>query len=277
MADDSQDKFNEPGYKKDVARIKGFFSSSDASAPKTRYRYNQPKEASTETSSKEKSPISYSNTGPTKSTSTDTASTPTKSEYGSKSTSGFGKAFAEARKAGNKDFEFEGKKYAAVTKDEVSKSGSKNLSEYLTKNKSTSEPDLTAARETDKSWSSGVNTQEPTGDTTKIAVAAPDSSDIFSGVKRMLGLKKGGVSKMQEIESGGKKSADQDYEYGHDNKMFDRAGTEADYEEVFKKAKGGMSVEEYAHAQKNPHGKNKYKDGGDIHVTKGHDYIKDLL
>ena len=89
--------------------------------------------------------------------------------------------------------------------------------------------------------------------------------------------KKGGVSKMKEIESGGKKTATQDYEYGHDNKMFDKLGTETDYEEVFKKAKGGMSVEEYAHAQKNPHSRNAYKDGGDIHVTKGHDYIKDLI
>jgi len=42
-------------------------------------------------------------------------------------------------------------------------------------------------------------------------------------------------------------------------------------------ATGGMSVEDYAHAQKNPHARNTYKDGGDIHVTKGHDYIKDLI
>jgi len=91
------------------------------------------------------------------------------------------------------------------------------------------------------------------------------------------GYKKGGVSKMKEIESGGKKTATQDYEYGHDNKMFDKLGIETDYEEVFKKAKGGMSVEEYEHAQKNPHSRNSYKDGGDIHVTKGHDYIKDLI
>jgi len=69
-----------------------------------------------------------------------------------------------------------------------------------------------------------------------------------------LNLKKGGVSKMQ-----------------------DKVGTEADYEEVFKKAKGGMSVEDYAHSQKNPHAKKGYSDGGEIHITKGHDYIKDLL
>jgi hypothetical protein len=42
-------------------------------------------------------------------------------------------------------------------------------------------------------------------------------------------------------------------------------------------AKGGMSVEEYSHAQKNPHAKKAYKDGGEIHITKGHDYIKDLI
>jgi hypothetical protein len=85
------------------------------------------------------------------------------------------------------------------------------------------------------------------------------------------------ISKMQEIEAGGKKEADQDYEYGHDNKMFDKPETEADYEEVFKKAKGGMSVEDYSHAQKNPHDKKGYSDGGEIHITKGHDYIKDLI
>ena len=42
-------------------------------------------------------------------------------------------------------------------------------------------------------------------------------------------------------------------------------------------AKGGMSVEDYAHAQKNPHAKKGYSDGGEIHITKGHDYIKDLI
>ena len=242
MADDNQDKFNEPGYKKDVAKIKSFFSSNDDSTPKSRYRYNQPKETSVETSSKEKSPISFSNTGPTKSTTASAPSTSTKSEYGSKSTSGFGKAFSEARKAGNKDFEFEGKKYAAVTKEEVDKSGSKNLSQYLSKNKSTPEPDLTAARETDKSWSSGVNTQEPTGDTTKTAVASSDSSDIFSGVKKMLGLKKGGMP-----------------------------------EDISMERARGVTPEQFAEEHKIPHSKNTYKDGGDIHVTKGHDYIKDLL
>jgi len=41
--------------------------------------------------------------------------------------------------------------------------------------------------------------------------------------------------------------------------------------------KGGMSVEDYAHAQKNPHAKKGYSDGGEIHITKGHDYIKDLI
>jgi len=38
-----------------------------------------------------------------------------------------------------------------------------------------------------------------------------------------------------------------------------------------------MSVEDYAHAQKNPHAKKGYSDGGEIHITKGHDYIKDLI
>ena len=259
MADDSQDKFNEPGYKKDVARIKSFFSSSDASAPKTRYRYNQPKEASTETSSKEKSPISYSNTGPTKSTSTDTASTPTKSEYGSKSTSGFGKAFSEARKAGNKDFEYQGKKYAAVTKEEVDKSGSKNLTEYLNKNKSTAiadkgktEPDDYSQLDTSVQRTPTAQGKTEPDDYSQLdssvqkTETATDSSDIFSTardyVKKTFGLKKGGMS---------------------DDVSMERAR--------------GVTPEQFAEEHKTPHSKNTYKDGGDIHITKGHDYIKDLL
>jgi len=48
-------------------------------------------------------------------------------------------------------------------------------------------------------------------------------------------------------------------------------------EEALNLKKGGMSVEDYAHAQKNPHAKKGYSDGGEIHITKGHDYIKDLI
>jgi len=88
---------------------------------------------------------------------------------------------------------------------------------------------------------------------------------------------KGGISKMEEIESGGKKEATEDYQYGHDTEMFDKLETEADDEKLFNLAKGGMSVEDYAHAQKNPHAKKEYSDGGEIHITKGHDYIKDLI
>jgi hypothetical protein len=45
----------------------------------------------------------------------------------------FKEAFAAARRAKKKEFTWNGKKYAAVTKTEVKKSGSKNLREYLNK------------------------------------------------------------------------------------------------------------------------------------------------
>jgi len=45
----------------------------------------------------------------------------------------FKEAFAAARRAKKKEFTWKGKKYAAVTKTEVKKSGSKNLREYLNK------------------------------------------------------------------------------------------------------------------------------------------------
>jgi len=45
----------------------------------------------------------------------------------------FKEAFAAARRAKKKEFTWKGKKYAAVTKTEVKKSGSKNLKEYLNK------------------------------------------------------------------------------------------------------------------------------------------------
>ena len=50
-----------------------------------------------------------------------------------KSKQSFGEAFKAAKKAGVKEFDYNGKKYAAVTEDEVKKSGSKNLREYLNK------------------------------------------------------------------------------------------------------------------------------------------------
>ena len=45
----------------------------------------------------------------------------------------FKQAFAAARKAGKKEFTWKGKKYAAVTKTEVKKSGASSLKEYLNK------------------------------------------------------------------------------------------------------------------------------------------------
>ena len=50
-----------------------------------------------------------------------------------KSKQSFGEAFKAAKKAGVKEFDYNGKKYAAVTLDEVKKSGSKDLREYLNK------------------------------------------------------------------------------------------------------------------------------------------------
>jgi len=47
--------------------------------------------------------------------------------------SAFQKAFAQARKEGKKDFKFDDKMYAAVTRQEVQRSGSSNLGEYLNK------------------------------------------------------------------------------------------------------------------------------------------------
>jgi len=54
---------------------------------------------------------------------------------GPKKKQSFGEAFKAAKKAGVKEFEYNGKKYAAVTKDEVKKAGfkdgKKDLGKYL--------------------------------------------------------------------------------------------------------------------------------------------------
>jgi len=47
--------------------------------------------------------------------------------------SSFGAAFKKARKAGKSKFSWNGKSYSTATKDEVKKSGSKNLREHLNK------------------------------------------------------------------------------------------------------------------------------------------------
>tara|TARA_R110000772_G_scaffold60079_1_gene135589 strand:+ start:461 stop:853 length:393 start_codon:yes stop_codon:yes gene_type:complete len=56
-----------------------------------------------------------------------------------KSKQSFGEAFKAARKAGVKEFEYNGKKYAAVTKDEVKKAGfkdgKKDLGKFLNMDK----------------------------------------------------------------------------------------------------------------------------------------------
>jgi len=175
--------------------------------------------------------------------------------------SSFGKSFSDARRAGASQFDYQGKKYAAVTKEEVDKSGSKNLTEYLNKNKSTAVADKGKTSPDDYSQLDTSVQRTPTAqgktepdDYSQLdssvqkteATAAPDSSDIFSTakdyVKRTFGLRKGGMP---------------------DDVSIERAR--------------GVTPEQYAEENKTPHSKNKYKDGGDIHITKGHDYIKDLL
>jgi len=256
MADDSQDKFNEPGYKKDVERIKKLFST-DNTRPgmrKTNMSYTSPT-----STTKSDSTTSEDNTRPgmRKANMTTDYSLSSNASSGAGKTSSessFGKAFSEARKAGNKDFDYQGKKYAAVTKEEVDKSGSKNLTEYLNKNKSTlvadkgkTEPDDYSQLDTSvQRTATSTGKTEPDDysqlDTSVQKTSTADSSDIFSSVKKLIGLRKGGMS---------------------DDMSMERAR--------------GVTPEQFAEEHKTPHSKNKYKDGGDIHVTKGHDYIKDLL
>ena len=173
--------------------------------------------------------------------------------------SSFGKSFSDARRAGASQFDYQGKKYAAVTKEEVDKSGSKNLTEYLNKNKSTAiadkgktEPDDYSQLDTSVQRTPTAQGKTEPDDYSQLdssvqkTEAAADSSDIFSTakdyVKRTFGLRKGGMP---------------------DDVSMERAR--------------GVTPEQYAEENKTPHSKNKYKDGGDIHITKGHDYIKDLL
>ena len=47
--------------------------------------------------------------------------------------------------------------------------------------------------------------------------------------------------------------------------------------EQTEKAIAGVSPQDYELAQSQPIKKGSYKEGGNIHVHKGHDYIKDLL
>ena len=173
--------------------------------------------------------------------------------------SSFGKSFSDARRAGASQFDYQGKKYAAVTKEEVDKSGAKNLTEYLNKNKSTAiadkgktEPDDYSQLDTSVQRTPTAQGKTEPDDYSQLdssvqkTEAAADSSDIFSTardyVKKTFGLKKGGMS---------------------DDVSMERAR--------------GVTPEQFAEEHKTPHSKNTYKDGGDIHITKGHDYIKDLL
>lgn len=70
-----------------------------------------------------------------KTTTKKTGPDPLKLANPKKSKQSFGEAFKAAKKAGVKEFEYNGKKYAAVTKDEVKKAGfkdgKKDLGKYL--------------------------------------------------------------------------------------------------------------------------------------------------
>ena len=70
-----------------------------------------------------------------KNTTKKTGPDPLKLANPKKSKQSFGEAFKAAKKAGVKEFEYNGKKYAAVTKDEVKKAGfkdgKKDLGKYL--------------------------------------------------------------------------------------------------------------------------------------------------
>lgn len=58
-----------------------------------------------------------------------------KKKAGGDSGGSFKQAFANARAAGKAEFTWKGKRYAAVTRDEVKKSGAKNLREFLNNRK----------------------------------------------------------------------------------------------------------------------------------------------
>lgn len=260
MADqDNQDKFNEPGYKK----LAKYFESTPGSRPGM-YRGNKSSDSSDTAEESGSRPGMYRGQG---SSSQPTPTASTSSPSTSSGSSDFSKAFAEARKSGASQFDYQGKKYAAVTKEEVDKSGSKNLAEYLNKNKSTSvasssksEPDdysqldssvqktassrgVTPPDDYSQSDSSVQNTQ----------VASSDSSNIFSGVKDY-------VSKTLGLREGGSPFEMDDY---HEARMH--------------KELKGTSTEEHMAKESQPFKRGSREDGGDHHIVKGHDYIKDLL
>ena len=236
--------------------IKGSTStSSDSNVSSNMYRGIKSSD-NTETASADNTRPGMRKADMSYTTKTESTTTPSSA---SNTMSSFGKAFSEAKKSGNKDFEYQGKKYAAVTKEEVDKSGAKNLTEYLNKNKSTAiadkgktEPDDYSQLDTSVQRTPTAQGKTEPDDYSQLdssvqkTEAAADSSDIFSTakdyVKRTFGLRKGGMP---------------------DDVSMERAR--------------GVTPEQYAEEHKTPYSKNTYKDGGDIHITKGHDYIKDLL
>jgi len=92
-----------------------------------------------------------------------------------------------------------------------------------------------------------------------------DSSDSvnYSNVDSMgnpTGMKIGGQYHIEEAKERARQSRMDDY-----------------HTEQTEKAIAGVSPQDYELAQSQPIKKGSYKEGGNIHVHKGHDYIKDLL
>jgi hypothetical protein len=85
------------------------------------------------TKKEKKKPITSAATATTVANASQTSSESTQGASSSSQSSSFGAAFKKARKAGKSKFSWNGKSYSTVTKDEVKKSGSKNLREHLNK------------------------------------------------------------------------------------------------------------------------------------------------
>ena len=85
------------------------------------------------TKKKKKKPITSAATATTVANASQTSSESTQGASSSSQSSSFGAAFKKARKAGKSKFSWNGKSYSTATKDDVKKSGSKNLREHLNK------------------------------------------------------------------------------------------------------------------------------------------------
>ena len=85
------------------------------------------------TKKEKKKPITSAATATTVANASQTSSESTQGASSSSQSSSFGAAFKKARASGVSKFSWNGKSYSTATKDEVKKSGSKNLREHLNK------------------------------------------------------------------------------------------------------------------------------------------------